>query len=301
MNLKTCILAALGALMAIAGLLLRFRAQKNTPPEADAPKKVQKAYRWKKRLPNILFWAGVWLAVSEVVTLLFGPSQIEFEVSIFAPIVNLFGLQVSSSVTMAWILTGILTLLALAFRFLAFPRFTDNPKGLQNVMELAVAQLSKYCEGQLSHPLGQNLAAYMFTVAVFMVACAAVELFGQRAPTSDIIMTFSLALITFVLINYYGIKRKGVKGRIKSMAQPTPVILPINILSNVAVPVSLACRLFGNMLGGMIVMELLYFALGNFSMGAPALLGLYFNLFHPLIQAFIFITLSLTFINEAIE
>ena len=301
MNLKTCILAALGALMAIAGLLLRFKAQKSTPPEADAPKKVQKSYRWKKRLPNILFWAGVWLAVSEVVTLLFGPSQIEFEVSIFAPIVSLFGLQVSSSVTMAWILTGILTLLALAFRFLAFPRFTDNPKGLQNVMELAVEQLSKYCEGQLSHPLGQNLAAYMFTVAVFMVACAAVELFGQRAPTSDIIMTFSMALITFVLINYYGIKRKGVKGRIKSMAQPTPVILPINILSNVAVPVSLACRLFGNMLGGMIVMELLYFALGNFSMGAPALLGLYFNVFHPLIQAFIFITLSLTFINEAIE
>ena len=145
------------------------------------------------------------------------------------------------------------------------------------------------------------MAAYMFTVAVYMVGAAAVELFGVRAPTSDIIMTFALALITFILINYYGIRQKGVGGRIKSMAQPTPVILPINILSNIAVPISLACRLFGNMLGGMIVIDLLYFALGNFAVGAPAVLGLYFNVFHPLIQAFIFITLSLTFINEAIE
>lgn len=301
MNWKTCILVALGALMVMAGFILRLRAIHLAAPEETAPIKEKKAYKRGQRMPVILLCFGGWLALSELITLIFGPSHKEFEVAIFAPVSTVLGLTVSSSVITAWILTAVITLLALLFRFVAIPRFTESPKGLQNVMEVAVEQLSKYCGDKLSHPLGENLAAYMFAVAVYMVGAAAVELFGVRAPTSDIIMTLSLSLITFILINYYGIRQKGVAGRIKSMAQPTPVILPINILSNIAVPISLACRLFGNMLGGLIVIDLLYFALGNFSVGAPAVLGLYFNVFHPLIQAFIFITLSLTFINEAIE
>ena len=134
-----------------------------------------------------------------------------------------------------------------------------------------------------------------------MIGCAVAELFGYRAPTSDITMTFAMSLITFALINYYGLKKKGVGGRIKSLASPTPIVFPMKIVSDIAVPVSMACRLFGNMLGGMIVMELLYSALGAFAIGIPSIIGLYFNVFHPLIQAFIFVTLTLTFINEAIE
>ena len=121
-----------------------------------------------------------------------------------------------------------------------------------------------------------------------MVGCAAVELLGVRAPTADITMTFAMALVTFLLINFYGIREKGVGGRISSMARPTPVVFPIKVVSDLAVPVSLACRLFGNMLGGMIVMDLLYTALGNAAIGFPSVLGLYFNLFHPLIQTYIF-------------
>lgn len=123
----------------------------------------------------------------------------------------------------------------------------------------------------------------------------------MRAPTADITMTFALALITFVLINYYGIKKRGLKGRVKTLASPTPIVFPFRIVSDIAIPVSLACRLFGNMLGGMIVMVLLYMALGNLAVGIPSIIGLYFNVFHPLIQTFIFVTLSLTFIGEATE
>ena len=72
-------------------------------------------------------------------------------------------------------------------------------------------------------------------------------------------------------------------------------------IAEIAIPVSMACRLFGNMLGGMIVMDLIYSALGNGAIGLPSLAGLFFHVFHPLIQAFIFVTLTLTFINEAIE
>ena len=78
-------------------------------------------------------------------------------------------------------------------------------------------------------------------------------------------------------------------------------MIPLKIISDIAIPISLACRLFGNMLGGMIVMELLKGALGGYAAGIPGVAGLYFNLFHPLIQAYIFITLSLTFIDEAME
>ena len=87
----------------------------------------------------------------------------------------------------------------------------------------------------------------------------------------------------------------------KTLASPTPIVFPFRIVSDIAVPVSLACRLFGNMLGGMIVMDLLYLALGNLAVGIPSIIGLYFNVFHPLIQTFIFVTLSLTFIGEATE
>ena len=138
-------------------------------------------------------------------------------------------------------------------------------------------------------------------MVAFLVGCAVLELFGLHAPTADITMTFALAFVTFLLINWCGIRRKGVLGRIKSLAQPTPVVFPIRVISDCAVPVSMACRLFGNMLGGMIVMDLIYKSLGNGAIGIPSVVGLYFNVFHPLIQAFIFITLTLTFINEATE
>jgi hypothetical protein len=104
---------------------------------------------------------------------------------------------------------------------------------------------------------------------------------------------------------YHVFKKLGIGGRFKAMGGPMvamrPIMIPMKIVSDIAIPISLACRLFGNMLGGMIVMELLKGALGGYAAGIPGIAGLYFNLFHPLIQAYIFITLSLTFIDEAME
>ena len=114
----------------------------------------------------------------------------------------------------------------------------------------------------------------MFTIASLLIGCAFVELLGVRPPTADIVMTISLALVTFVLINYYGIKKRGVGGRLKSLAQPSPVIFPMKLLRDVAIPVSLACRLFGNMLGGLIVMDLLKSALGANGVGITPWVGL---------------------------
>jgi F-type H+-transporting ATPase subunit a len=233
--------------------------------------------------------------------LIFGKKESgEFSVDLFAERLEIMGVELSSTVVLTWGAMLVVLAAALFVRARIIRRMKDEPRGAQNLIEFAIEWVSGYSESQASH-LGENLAAYMFTIAVFMLASACVELAGFRTPTSDITMTLAMALVTFFLINYYGIRQKGLLGRIKSFGKPMAGIAPIKLVTDIAVPVSLACRLFGNMLGGMIVMELLYYALGNFGILFPSVLGLFFNVFHPVIQAYVFVTLSLIFINEAAE
>ena len=281
----------LGAAMAAAGWLWR----------RSVVAKGEDGSRKQKIWATVLLLAGIWCFAERLLQNVFGVKEAEeFSVSIWAERMEIGGVTLSTTVVVTWAVMAVVLLLAVLVRLLVIPRMTDKPHGIQNVLEICVDAVCNYTNTNVED-LGDNLPAYLFTVALFMIGCAAVELLGIRAPTADITMTFALALITFVLINYYGVRRKGVGGRIRSMAQPTPVVFPIKIVSDCAVPVSLACRLFGNMLGGMIVMDLLYSALGNAAIGIPSVVGLYFNVFHPLIQTYIFITLTLTFIREATE
>lgn len=269
-------------------------------PEQEREVAVKKKKNHKKPKMAALVLAA-WAALTAGVTLIFGKGESEpFTVSLFAPEVNLGGFRVSTTIVYCWIVMAALILAALAVRIFVIPKMTQVPGKAQNVIETMIEYVQSYTESKTGK-IGDVLPAYLFSLALLMVGCSCVELFGGRAPTADITFTFGMALITFFLINYYGIKKKGVGGRIKSLAQPTAVVFPMKIISDIAVPVSMACRLFGNMLGGMIVMELLYMALGNAAIIIPSVLGLYFNVFHPLIQAYIFITLTLTFISEAVE
>lgn len=286
------ILAGVGAVIALAGWLWRRDALARwaaaPAPEDAKPKK-------KPRLPTVVMLLGLWLLIVKVLELAFGVKERgSFNVEIWAERVDVGGFSLSMTVVYTWIIMAALTLVAVILRLTVIPRMQETPKGAQNVLEILVENLVKYTKSNVGD-LGNNLPAYLFTVAAFMVGSAILELFGVRAPTSDITMTFSMALITFVLINYYGLKVKGVGGRLKRYKNP------MNLVSDLAIPVSLACRLFGNMLGGLIVMDLLYFAMGSYAVAVPSVVGLYFNVFHPLIQAFIFVTLTLTFIGEAVE
>ena len=283
------ILAAVGAIVALAGWMWRKSALAQWQAAGENAKKK------KPRLPTVVMLLGIWLAVVKVLELAFGVKPREsFAVDIWADRIDLGGFSLSMTVVYTWIIMAALILLALVLRLTVIRRMTQVPKTAQNVLEICVENLCKYTKSNVGN-LGDNLPAYLFMIAMFMVGSAILELFGIRAPTSDITMTFSMALMTFVLINYYGLKVKGFGGRLKRYRNP------MNIVSDLAVPVSLACRLFGNMLGGLIVMDLLYFAMGNYAVAVPSVVGLYFNVFHPLIQAFIFVTLTLTFIGEAVE
>ncbi len=278
---------------------------KNADPESV---KKFKRLKTKKRLCFSGVIISLWFAIGVFVTWFSGKkSGLHIEFSMFGERsgVELFGFNLSETTIITVGIVAIVAILCILFRLLVFPKFTDEPKGLQNALEICVETVESFCVSSTDKKTGTSLAPYMFTVAIYLIMSAATELFGLRAPTSDLAVTFSLGLITFFLLNYYGFKKLGFVGRLKSMggAMPAmrPVMIPLKIVSDIAVPVSLACRLFGNMLGGMIVMELLKGALGGYAAGIPGVAGLYFNLFHPLIQAYIFITLSLTFIDEALE
>ena len=263
-------------------------------------RKNPKSAKRLKFLQRAIFLLSLWFAFGRILTAVYGTHSEELEVALFPPSINVFGFSVSSSVMVIWGIMAAVTILAVLFRLFVVPKFSDKPRGLQNMIELSIEAIDKYTHGNL-HVASEALACYMFTIATLMLGSALVELLGIRPPTADLFLTFSMALITFVMINYYGIKKKGIGGRLKSLTQPIPLLLPVKLLTDLAIPISLACRLFGNMLGGMVVMDLLKMALGNFATGIPPVAGLYFNLFHPAIQIYIFITLSLAFINEAVE
>lgn len=295
MGIKDIAVLSLSAFAAVLAFVLRHIIK---------PKDEKRAKR-KNMLTLLVIIAASWYFVGTLLNVLSGRDGITLSIpdfEMFSDRVWLFGISFARTTVVTYVMIGIIILFALVFRFFILPRFSiDRPTGAQNLFEALQEAVDGFVKSVISSDLGDGISSFMYTVAVFMMGCALTELFGQRAPTSDLMTTLSLALCTFFLINYYGIRQKGVWGRIKFLASPSPILFPMKVLSDCAVPVSLACRLFGNMLGGLIVMELLRASLGGYSVGLSSFLGIYFNLAHPLIQTYVFIVLSLTFINEASE
>lgn len=282
------------------GLLKNIGDRENT--------KKLKSLKKRKTLCFVGVIISIWFAIGVFVTWFSGrKSGMHIEFSMFGERtgIEVLGMKLSETTVITMAIVLIVAVLCVIFRLFIFPKFKEEPEGLQNVLELCVEAVEDFCKKNVGEKAGVSLAPYMFSLAIYLIMCASTELLGLRAPTSDLVVTFSMGLITFVLLNYFGFKKLGFAGRFKSMggsmAAMRPIMIPLKIVSDIAVPISLACRLFGNMLGGMIVMELLKGALGGYAAGIPGIAGLYFNLFHPLIQAYIFITLSLTFIEEAME
>lgn len=140
---------------------------------------------------------------------------------------------------------------------------------------------------------------YISALFCFSLTSSLMGLLGLRAPTSDISVVGAWALITFVLVQRNKAKTGGVKGYFKSFIEPMPFMLPFNLIGEVANPMSQALRHFGNIVSGMVIGGLIYFALGNFAIGLPAVLSLYFDLFSSVVQAYIFVTLTMSYVAMA--
>ena len=210
------------------------------------------------------------------------------------------GFEISETLVSAILASFIIILLAAVVRIFFIPKFKLIPGKFQLILETSVDAIYSYTSSKVGNWASKTLSPYIFTVALIIIVNGIFELVGLRAAMTDINFTLALSLITFVLIQIYSIKKKGIIKRLKAFAEPKAFLLPINIVTSLAVPVSLSCRMFGNILGGMIVMELLY-SVAFLKWALPGVLSIYFTVFHTLMQAFIFITLSLAFINEGLE
>lgn len=179
-----------------------------------------------------------------------------------------------------------------------------KPTGLQNVLEMFVEGI----RGLVTSTMGAGktrdyLMPYIGTLAVYIACANLIGLLGLTPPTSDYNVTLALAMITFVMTQYYGLKTNGLGGYIKGYFEPMAFLVPLNIIGELANPVSLSFRLFGNILSGGIIMGLIYsgFAsLGKIGFIAPIITPVfhaYFDLFSGLIQTFIFIMLTMVFVG----
>jgi F-type H+-transporting ATPase subunit a len=210
------------------------------------------------------------------------------------------GFDITETMVTIWVVMLVIIAFAFVFRFVLLKRFKDLPRGFQNIIEMCVDTINNYSKTLLGGK-GTTIAAYVFTLAFMLLVSGLVELLGIRAPATDINFTASLAIMTFALIIAYGVHAKGLWGYMKSFGKPMAAIAPVKVLTEIAIPISLASRMFGNMFSGLVVMDLIYTSMNYFAVGIPAVLSIYFNLFHVAMQTYIFLTLSLSFIHEAVE
>ena len=117
-------------------------------------------------------------------------------------------------------------------------------------------------------------------------------------PTRDFAIPVALAGMTIIIVVAAGIYYKGLKGFIKRLFSPIPFLFPFNLLVFITKPLSLSMRLFGNILGAYILMELLF---ANLPWAVPSIACLYFDLFDGLLQTFIFVLLTVLYISEEVK
>lgn len=186
---------------------------------------------------------------------------------------------------------------------MAMRKGTEVPGGFQNVIELIVEKL----DGMVNSTLGKSAPKfynYIGTIFIFILFSNISGLLGLRPPTADYGVTFPLGVLTFILIHFNQFKYQKPKAIWTDMCSPLPpwlpIWFPINVISEIAVPISLSLRLFANVLSGTIMMALIYGLLGIIATAWPAALHVYFDLFSGAIQTYVFCMLTMTYINNAI-
>lgn len=247
-------------------------------------------------MKGLIFLTGMSLIAEEARTFTIeGPlKSITFE---------LFGKEwiIAESVLMQWV---VIAIIAVVFIILG-----SNLKVVPTTRRQVVAEwIVTFFDNQVGNTMGEHYkkayVPYIGGLFCFIMISCLMGLFGLRNPTSDLSVTLSWGLITFVLVLYNKLRTGGIKGYLKGFFEPMPFMLPFNIIGDFANPVAQSLRLFGSNISGMVIGGLLYFALGGFaaglfSIGIPAVLSLYFDLFSSVIQSFIFVTLTMSYVSMA--
>ena len=214
--------------------------------------------------------------------------------TVFTIHIGSFNIPIAESTVITWVIMAIL--LVLCF-FLTRGLKVKNVSKRQLVAESIVGWLEKFVIGMTGEE-GKAFVPYLCSVLLYIGFANLIGLCGVKPPTKDLNVTAALAVMSIVLVQYAGIHRKGFKGWLKSFPQPMAIVTPINILELFIKPLSLCMRLFGNVLGAFVIMELLKSLI---PVVLPVPFSFYFDIFDGLIQAYVFVFLTSLYIKEAVE
>lgn len=204
------------------------------------------------------------------------------------------GIDVLESVVVTWIIMAVIMIVSL---IMVRNLKVRNISGRQAAVESAFSFVYNFFLDLLGEE-GKAYIPYMITVMVYLLISNMIGLLGFKPPTKDLNVTASLAVMSIVLVEAAGIRKKGVKGWIRGFAEPLPAVAPINVLEIFIRPLSLCMRLFGNIMGATVVMALIKNLL---PLIVPLPFSGYFDIFDGAIQAYVFVFLTSLYIKEAIE
>ncbi len=261
----------------------------------------------KKRTIGIIVWIAVIIALFAS-AILIGPSPVEKE-----PIkevmkdavlhesnkVSLFGIMdVNPAVVSAFTVTAILLIFAAIVRIFAIPRFRTVPGKFQLMLESLVGLFDGIAKSNSPHR-NKFLSAYIFSAGTYIFVGTVFELIGIQAvttqgrsiampaPLSDINGAIAMGVLSYLIIFSGGIASNGLRG-------------VGNTLKDFSLPISMSFRIFGALLSGLLVTELVYYYLG-LSFVLPIAVGVLFTLLHALIQTYVLIMLTALFYGEVSE
>ena len=215
-------------------------------------------------------------------------NKIAFTIPLFG------GIPVAESVVVTWIVMAVWMILALV---LTRKLSVRSPGKLQVALEIGVSFLNGFVKNSIGRHW-RPFAPYLGTVALYIGLSNLIGIFGLTPPTKDISVTAALALMSLFLIYGAQFRYNGLLGGLKKFAEPMPLLVPINLMEVAIRPLALCMRLFGNILGAFIIMEMLKLLV---PVVLPAVFSLYFDLFDGLIQTVVFVFLTTLFTGEGIK
>jgi F-type H+-transporting ATPase subunit a len=218
-------------------------------------------------------------------------------------------IPITETVIVSWLVMLILVIASL----IVTRKLKQIPSGPQVILETGIGFLDNFGKNQFG-PFAKYLIPYIGSIFLFILTAnligvlspSAISAFGRefappfvlKPPTKDINVTAALAIMSVTLVLVCGFAARGVSGWFKHLLYPLPVMLPFNIMEYAIKVFSLALRLFGNILGGYVMMHMI---IGLLPVAIPMVFALYFDFFDGTIQAIIFVFLTSLYISEAVK
>lgn len=208
---------------------------------------------------------------------------------------DVFGYQMVFNLEVM-LMTWIVICGLLLFGWACSSRRTMVPNRFQVVGELLISKLYELTEDAMGKELARTYAPMVCALFLFLVLCNWLGIIPHlEEPTKDLNTPLSLGLMGFFIAHYVGIKTKGFRAYIKEYFQPMFFMMPLNLIGELAKIVSISFRLFGNIMGGSIIILVVSYL--TYNVVLPPFLNAFFGFFVGAIQAFVFTMLTIVYIS----